>query len=261
MVCHVLTKARKLHDSGDPFGCSKRSAVPVRCCWIPGERKRCNLSKNYKKRDARANITLRPLSFLPYPSHPVSLSPKPVPRATIVGCCSVEAVLGDLELLREIFMRVDGAADLVRASAVSPTWCAAAKLPGFLRAFRGKVGPPIIGYAVEFDHILWNFSCYFGFPGIGNGLAQASQTVAQHFLDPDRSIVALASGDSGLMAREQLPNPSYMVIQPGGSPGRWARPWLCPLRWPRRRPTPGGTSRRWAASTGSSYRIRPSATT
>lgn len=68
---------------------------------------------------------------------------------------------------------------------------------------------------MEFDQILRNFSLYIAFPGIGHGLAQASQTVAQEFIDPGRSIVALVSGDSGLMAREQLPAPGYMLIKPG----------------------------------------------
>ncbi|XBI72935.1 hypothetical protein VPH35_066779 [Triticum aestivum] len=57
---------------------------------------------------------------------------------------------------------------------------------------------------------------YLASPGIGHGLAQVSQTVAQHFLDPDHSIVAIASGDSGLMTREELPAPGYMLITPGG---------------------------------------------
>ena len=40
-------------------------------------------------------------------------------------------------------------------AAVHPSWYSAAKLPGFLRAFRGRCAPPVIGHVVEFEQRCW----------------------------------------------------------------------------------------------------------
>lgn len=59
--------------------------------------------------------------------------------------------------MKSCFNDMDSVSNLVRVAAVSATWCAAAKLPCFLMTFHKRFTPPLIGYVVEFEQILWNF--------------------------------------------------------------------------------------------------------
>ncbi|XP_044452585.1 uncharacterized protein [Triticum aestivum] len=51
---------------------------------------------------------------------------------------SVHPALGSVDVFHEIFIRLDSCGDLVRVLAVSPAWCAAANMPGFLKSFRKR---------------------------------------------------------------------------------------------------------------------------
>ncbi|KAM3256048.1 hypothetical protein ACQJBY_048917 [Aegilops geniculata] len=102
--------------------------------------------------------------------------------------CHVEKVLGDPNLLQEVFLRLGSLANLVRAAAVHPSWYSAAKLPGFLRAFRERCAPPVIRRVVEFgQQSFWLSSIFTPLAGIGHGLAQVGQRVDHAFSDPDRT--------------------------------------------------------------------------
>ncbi|XBI72938.1 hypothetical protein VPH35_066782 [Triticum aestivum] len=131
------------------------------------------------------------------------------------GSCPIDKVLGDANLLQEIFLRLGSVGNLLSAAAVNPTWYAAAKLPGFLTAFRERCVLPVIGHVVEFEkQNMWSSSIFVPLAGIGGELAQISQRVMQAFSDPDRTYTVLGSCDSRLLVKDEVPAPSFHELAP-----------------------------------------------
>ncbi|CAL4969911.1 unnamed protein product [Urochloa decumbens] len=63
-----------------------------------------------------------------------------------VEISAVSVVLGDCDLLAEIFLRLAFPTDLVRAAAVCRRWLRAASKPAFLRRFRDTNPPRLLGF-------------------------------------------------------------------------------------------------------------------
>nr|CAB3445831.1 unnamed protein product [Digitaria exilis] len=63
-----------------------------------------------------------------------------------MAAAAISAVLGDDDLLREILLRLGFATTLVRAAAVSRRWLRIASNLAFLRRFRARHPPPLLGF-------------------------------------------------------------------------------------------------------------------
>lgn len=155
---------------------------------------------------------VRPSQLPLKPDTPHTTHPK---EQEMDGSCPIDKVLGDANLLQEIFLRLGSVGNLLSAAAVNPTWYAAAKLPGFLTAFRERCVLPVIGHVVEFEkQNMWSSSIFVPLAGIGGELAQISQRVMQAFSDPDRTYTVLGSCDSRLLVKDEVPAPSFHELAP-----------------------------------------------
>ncbi|CAL4969820.1 unnamed protein product [Urochloa decumbens] len=68
------------------------------------------------------------------------------PTAPAASASAISAVLGDDDLLREILLRVGFPTTLVRAALVSKRWLRHASDPAFLRRFRDRNPPALLGF-------------------------------------------------------------------------------------------------------------------
>ncbi|CAO2038640.1 unnamed protein product [Urochloa humidicola] len=72
-------------------------------------------------------------------------SADPVPPPEAASPAAISAVFGSGDLLREILLRLDSPTYLVRAAAVSRHWIEHASCPAFLRRFRARHPPGLLG--------------------------------------------------------------------------------------------------------------------
>uniref|UniRef100_A0A453GI15 F-box domain-containing protein n=2 Tax=Aegilops tauschii TaxID=37682 RepID=A0A453GI15_AEGTS len=89
---------------------------------------------------------------------PLTLRNPPDPKimdgdrpTTAAAAASVRSVLGDDDLFREILLRLGFPNCLVRAALVSKRWLFHASDPAFLRLFRERHPPRLLGFCVSND--------------------------------------------------------------------------------------------------------------
>nr|CAB3446417.1 unnamed protein product [Digitaria exilis]CAB3449625.1 unnamed protein product [Digitaria exilis]CAB3503329.1 unnamed protein product [Digitaria exilis] len=77
--------------------------------------------------------------------------PTPAAAAAAENAAVVVAlVLGNIDILREILLLLDAPSHLVRAALVSKDWLRAAADPSFLRRFRARSPPRLLGFLASF---------------------------------------------------------------------------------------------------------------
>jgi len=85
---------------------------------------------------------------VPMEAHRESSEPAPE-TAAAASAAAAASVLDDDDLLREILLRLDFPTALVRAAAVSRRWLRCASDPAFLRRFRARNPPRLLGFYVN----------------------------------------------------------------------------------------------------------------